>query len=202
MLSQFWSNMPDIAAEGKRDVNCEISVALVRHPRPEVPPGICYGRLDLALHKDAPAQIEAAVHVLRSFAPACIWSSPALRCQAMARALAQAHAAPLHHDARLQEMDFGAWEGLPWNDVPRNALDLWAANPLAFAAPGGESGAELMARISAFHRDIVARGQSCVVVAHGGPLKLLRPLLLGAPVNLMAPSMPIGGVEIITVPAG
>ncbi len=100
------------------------------------------------------------------------------------------------------EMNFGAWEGLSWNEIPRDALDLWAADVLGFTPPGGESGADLVARVSAFHRDIVARGEACVVVAHGGPLKVLRPLLTGAKVDLLAPSMPIGGVEMITAPAG
>lgn len=179
-----------------------LRVALVRHPRPDVAPGICYGRLDLALHADAPAQVEAAVEVLRSFLPACIWSSPALRCQTMANALGLAFGVPVRHDARLLEMNFGTWEGMAWNDVPRAALDRWAADPIGFAAPGGESGHDLMSRVTAFHRDIVACDKPCVVVAHGGPLKVLRPLLEGKSIDLMAASMPIGSVQIITAPEG
>lgn len=188
--------------KGYNEVNGPMRVALVRHPRPSVAPGICYGRVDLALHPDAPAQIDTAVNTLRSFAPACIWSSPALRCQAMANALAVALGAPIRHDARLLEMDFGAWEGRPWDKIPRDALDCWAADPLAFAPPGGESGAHLVARVSAFHHDIKARAQTCIVVAHGGPLRVLQPLLSGTKVDLLAPSMPIGGVDIFTAPAG
>lgn len=183
----------------KRETSDDWRVALVRHPRPRVAPGTCYGRTDLDLHPDAAAQIEAAVHLLRSFAPAHIWSSPARRCAAMAAALSHALHAPIHTDARLLELDFGAWEGQAWDDIPRDALDLWAADPLAFAPPGGESGANLVARITEFHQHIESRGTPCIVVAHAGPLKLLGPLLRHSPLDLLAPSMPIGAVEIVNM---
>lgn len=177
-------------------------VALVRHPRPQVAQGVCYGRLDLAVHSDAAAQIAAAVATLQTFAAARIWSSPALRCQALAHALSLALATPIRHDTRLLEMNFGDWEGLAWNDIPRDALDRWAADPHAFAPPGGESGADLIARTAGFHRQIAVHREPCIVVAHAGPLKILEKLLTGADIDLMAPSMPIAGIEIITAPKG
>jgi alpha-ribazole phosphatase len=171
-------------------------VALIRHPRPLVPAGTCYGRLDIPEHPDAAAQVAAAVVAVRSFRPAALWSSPALRCQGMARALAASLDTPLRHDARLLEMDFGAWEGMLWDNVPRDALDRWAGDPWGFAAPGGESGLELVARVSAFHDAIVEHASDCVIVTHGGPLKILRALRMGTEVDLMAPSMALGAVEL------
>ena len=173
-----------------------IRVALIRHPRPLVAAGICYGRLDLAEHADAAVQIAAVVGALQFFAPAAVWSSPALRCQGMARAVAASCGAKLHQDVRLLEMDFGAWEGLAWDDVPREALDRWAQDPLGFAPPGGETGHALVKRVSAFHAAIVAHSKDCVVVTHGGPLKVLRALRGGVAIDLMAPAMAIGAVEL------
>lgn len=167
-------------------------VALIRHPRPLVEPGICYGRLDLPEHPDAAVQIAATVEALRSFPSRMLWSSPALRCQGMALALAASLGAALHHDVKLLEMDFGAWEGMRWDDVPRDALDHWAADPLGFAAPCGESGRALVARVSAFYSQILRNGEDCVVVTHGGPLKILRALRVGADIDLMAPAMALG----------
>jgi alpha-ribazole phosphatase len=100
-------------------------------------------------------------------------SSPSRRC----REVAERIRLPVRIDPRLQELDFGAWEGCAWDDLPREALDRWAADPVGFAPPGGESGADLIARVSSFAADLVAGDGDCIVVSHGGPLKILVPLL-------------------------
>lgn len=167
---------------------------LVRHPRPRVASGVCYGRLDLHVHRLARPQIRAAVGRLAGFSPGAIFSSPARRCGGMAAAIGSACSVAPAFDARLLELDFGAWEGLAWNDVPREALDEWAADPYAFAPPCGESGAALVARVTTFHDDLVRMARNTVVVAHGGPLKVLHALLEGRSVDLLAPSPPLGEV--------
>ena len=100
-------------------------------------------------------------------------------------------------DDRLRELDFGGWEGLAWDTVPRAALDAWAAAPADFAPPCGESGAALLARVAAFQADLRAQAEDCVVVSHGGPLKLLAALLRGAVPDLLAPAPPLGSVTTI-----
>jgi alpha-ribazole phosphatase len=65
---------------------------------------------------------------------------------------------------------------------------------LTFAPPGGESGAELIARIRDFHGDLRRAQQDCVVVSHGGPLKVLRALFVGGPIDLLAPAPALGSV--------
>ena len=167
-------------------------LALIRHPKPLVAAGVCYGRLELDLHPEAEAQIALAVVALAGFAPEVVWASPERRCAAMAAALG----AP-RFDDRLLELNFGAWEGLAWDDVPRAALDRWAADPLGFAAPGGESGAALIARVSTFYADVRADGRDAVVVSHGGPLKVLRALASGRDVDLLAPALAMGAVVFV-----
>lgn len=165
-------------------------VALVRHLPTDLPRGLCYGRLDVPPGRGAdPAPLRAA---LAGFGPARWFSSPARRCRALAGALADG--AAIAEDTRLLELDFGAWEGLAWDDVPRAALDEWAADPWGFAPPGGESGAALVARLRSFHAGL---RQDCVVVAHGGPLKVLADLLAGRPVDLLAPAQPMGSLRIL-----
>ncbi len=165
-------------------------VVLVRHPRPLVAAGICYGRLDCALHPDGLAEIDRIVGELDGFRPRVVWSSPALRCRAVAERLSSAP----WFDERLLELDFGAWEGVAWDSVDRDALDRWAAFPLGFAAPGGESGAALVSRVTAFYRELMPSGEDAVIVSHGGPLKVLAALLSGREVDLLAPAPEIGSV--------
>ena len=65
---------------------------LVRHPKPRVAPGICYGRLDLELATPAP---EAASRIATQLPPGLpLWSSPARRCRDLAEAL---HPEPPEH---------------------------------------------------------------------------------------------------------
>lgn len=169
-------------------------VALVRHPRPLVVPGTCYGRLDLALHPDGVAEVGRIAEGLAGFGASRVWSSPARRCMAVADALGLA----VGYDARLWELDFGDWEGMAWDAVDRAALDGWAASPMEFAPPGGESGEALVARVRSFHAGLREAGEDCVVVSHGGPLKVLRALLRGDAIDLFAAPPALGQVEIVT----
>ncbi len=159
----------------------------MRHPPLAIAPGICYGRRDLAIADPASvARIVAQVRGLRG----TVWTSPLRRCRIVADAIGANHV-----DARLIELDFGAWDGMAWDAIPRADLDCWAADPLGFAPPGGESGASLVARVTSF-RDALPIGDH-VIVAHGGPLKVLAALLRGCPVDLMAASLALGSVTFI-----
>lgn len=85
-------------------------------------------------------------------------------------------------DARLQEIGLGAWEGLtapeayarfPWAEGPRRADPFrWH-----FMAPGGETLAEISARLAAFLADL--GDGPAVIVSHGIALRVLRGLCLG-----------------------
>ena len=175
-----------------------MKIALIRHPAPAIGAGICYGRLDVALSLDGSSAVPAIASQLIRFPTRKIWSSPARRCLALASAISAATNASVHQDARLLELDFGAWEGQRWDDVPREALDLWAADPLSFAPPNGESGAALIIRTESFHAHIMAQHQDCVVVSHGGPLKVLSALLRGTAVDLLAKAPAFGRVDIVS----
>lgn len=137
---------------------------LIRHPEPEVAPGICYGRLDV------PAKNAAVVASrLRAELPPGLplWSSPLRRCRELAGLL---HPAPMI-DERLAEMDFGAWEGQPWDAVPRAELDAWAADVAGYAPPGGESPRAVQQRILGFVGGLTA--DEAVLVTHAGVIRTL-----------------------------
>lgn len=144
--------------------------------------GRCYGRLDLAAAVDDGGLLARLVQT----GAATVWSSPASRCLALARPAAERLGVALRVDERLQELDFGAWEGLLWEAIPRADLDRWAADPVGFAPPGGESGGALLGRVAAFAAALRRRDQPCLVVSHGGPLRLLPALLRDEPPDLLA----------------
>ena len=76
-------------------------------------------------------------------------TSPRRRCRLLAEAIAAARGLELGEDARLAEMDFGAWEGRRWDALPRAELDAWAADFEGARPHGGESVAMLAARVGA-----------------------------------------------------
>ena len=147
---------------------------LIRHPRPQVAPGTCYGQLDLPLAED-PVQIAAG---LRPLLPArySLHASPLQRARLLAEALGQPAL-----DPRLMEIHFGEWEGRSYDSIG-SALDAWVDAPLDFAAPGGESPRQMAARVHAWLDGLLAAPvPAAVVVAHGGPLRSIAGRLLGIP---------------------
>ena len=126
---------------------------------------------------------------------ATIHTSPLHRCRLVADALAAAWGVTARQDARLIEMDFGAWEGLLWDDVPRPQLDAWAADLHGFTPPGGENGHQLIARVSAFWAEITETNGAHVIITHGGPLKVLTALTEGQPIDLNRPAPAMGAVR-------
>jgi alpha-ribazole phosphatase len=174
-------------------------IALIRHVVPLIAPGVCYGRLDVAVDPSAAERMASTLGLdPRLQGTSRVWTSPADRCRSLADRIARSLAVPLAADHRLWELDFGAWEGRPWEAIGRADLDRWASSVLTFAPPGGESGADLIARIRDFHADLHRDQLDCVVVSHGGPLKVLAALLLGKPIDLLAAAPAIGSVTCVT----
>ena len=148
---------------------------LIRHPKPDIAPGVCYGQRDIGLAEPAAAVAKR----LRPLLPAEyeLHASPLAR----ARLLAEELGAP-QLDERLKEIHFGEWEGQPF-DTLGTALDEWSRDPLGFRAPGGESAREMSARVLRWLDGLIAAApqQAVVVVAHGGPLRVIAGHLLGLP---------------------
>ncbi len=137
---------------------------LVRHLPTLVDAGVCYGRTDLATD---PAAQALALPALRAALPdAPIYSSPLQRCAVLANALGS----PVTFDARLAELDFGAWEMQRWDDIPRVEIDAWAADVAFYRPGGGESVADMAARIAGFCADV--DGPEAIVICHAGAIRL------------------------------
>lgn len=170
-----------------------MKIVLIRHPEPDVEPGICYGRrLDLAL---TPAGLLVAkslgAHPSLDGLKA-IWSSPARRCRIAAEMMSDHLNLPLSIDPRLHEFDFGEWEGRKWDHIPRDNFDRWAAETMTFRPPGGETAADLVGRITEFVRECIAANEDCAIVSHGGPLKILSAQFRGQHADPLAPSHAFG----------
>ncbi|MFZ2266009.1 MAG: alpha-ribazole phosphatase family protein [Azonexus sp.] len=145
---------------------------LIRHPRPLVEPGICYGRLDVAGEHP---ELVAARLLAELPAGLPVYSSPLRRCRELAGHL---QAQPVI-DARLAEMNFGDWEGRAWDDISRAELDAWAADVAGYAPPGGESPVAVQQRALDFVAGL--RVPEAVVVTHAGVIRVLMAHWQGLP---------------------
>ncbi|MEI7429429.1 MAG: alpha-ribazole phosphatase family protein [Betaproteobacteria bacterium] len=137
---------------------------LIRHPRPLIDAGICYGQLDVDC-EDPQAVAEQLKRSLPAGTP--IISSPLQR----ARKLALALDSQAQIDERLIEINFGEWEGQPWANINRADLDAWAADVLDFTPPGGESVADLQRRAIDFVSTLET--PRVALVTHAGILRAL-----------------------------
>lgn len=156
---------------------------LIRHTPCAIDSGVCYGQLDVPLPIDAAAAIQ---HTLRQVPRVeLVYSSPLQRCLILAARLAQRDACPLIRDADLRELAFGEWEGVRWDHIAREQSEHWSEDPWQRAPPGGETEAALHARVTrCLARMLHEPVQHIAVVAHGGPLRLLRCSLLNQPLAL------------------
>lgn len=147
---------------------------LVRHARPMVSDGVCYGSTDLPVHAREQQQVlEKLLPALPRRVP--IYSSPLQRCRTLASALAgPLDAGPVMPDARLAEMHFGAWELCAWDAISRAELDAWSADLVHYRPGGGESVLAMAQRVHAFRDDLRERGgDSAILICHAGTIRLL-----------------------------
>ena len=165
---------------------------LVRHPKPNVETGLCYGEMDVPLADGweigAQALQIALPEVLSESALASgktlCFHSPLTRAAQLADFISHQYSVPVK---ALQELSFGKWEGRLWKDIPRDQIDLWA-NDIVHSAPyEGESLQVVADRVWAWWlsiKDLLLSEASnkksvehCVLVAHSGVIKVLVSLL-------------------------
>ncbi|ABD53821.1 histidine phosphatase family protein [Jannaschia sp. CCS1] len=135
--------------------------------------------------RDVPADLSdtAAVARMRDHLPlgVPIISSDLIRCVATADAIAGGRLR-LPHDRDLREFDFGAWDGLGFEEVgnrdPVLSRAFWD-DPGDVTPPGGESWNDVATRVSAaITRHMAAHGD-LIVVAHFGAILCQIGMLTG-----------------------
>ncbi|MFW7381415.1 MAG: histidine phosphatase family protein [Oligoflexus sp.] len=139
-------------------------IRLIRHPKVAIKPGTCYGRLDVPLQE---GWQETARKLRCQFSGSLVITSPASRCEIFAKQLADTY----YVDDRLQELNFGGWEGIAWDTIERKSFDQWSANYIGRPTPGGESYLQL------FHRTVNCicewsqQSSDLSLVTHGGVIR-------------------------------
>ena len=151
-----------------------MDIYLVRHPQPVDADGLCYGRIDVAVTEQAIAAAAEAVWAQipgETLDGAHIYCSPSLRCVGLARRIASPREPMPTED--LMEMNFGQWQGLAWDAVPRQQLDAWAKDVWGYRPGGGESAEMVAARWQRWLSQLPRNsGGSVVAVTHAGVIRV------------------------------
>lgn len=180
-----------------------------RHPKAIGAAGRCIGRTDLCLD---PRKAKRLAHRIRCHArrlalPREVVTSPLQRSADVGRWLARwgwQH----RIDTALAEIDFGAWDGLTWDEIGESAVSAWCADIARHADHGGESVAMLFERC-AFWLSSVSGSSTRCVVGHAGWINAARllkddrglpetarawppPLVHGKLLQLHGPADPMG----------
>lgn len=117
-----------------------------------------------------------------------LYASPLERTRETAKAIAAHLGLRVTTDRGLLECDFGEWTGASLADLSRRPE--WVTvqqHPSGFRFPGGESFAELRARMAATVERLVAahEGEVIVAVSHADPIKVVVGDALGQSLDLV-----------------
>ena len=179
---------------------------LLRHAQPLDGHGVCYGAHELAVQ---PADTHSAAQAFLSAwggtqMPPEVWVSERTRAQDLAHALCAhwsiAGACAPRIDPRLNEFDFGQWEGVPWAQIPKAAVDAWTADFAHHRFGGQDSTGALVERVREALQHLLSASESAlplqtrqvVWVTHAGVIRAVNWLQRGQPTDtLRADTWPV-----------
>jgi alpha-ribazole phosphatase len=171
-----------------------MEIYLIRHTQTATDPGMCYGQSDIALANSFPDEMANLHDKLPEFDDDCkVFSSPLTRCLQLAETFSDT----VTTDVRLQELNFGDWEGKRFDDIDADVLRHWTDNFVTAAPPKGENFEDLYQRAGSFWQDLLAieasapahaprlrpvgEAEKVLVITHAGVIRALLARALNLP---------------------
>ena len=177
------------------------NVYLVRHGTPQLPDGKrrCIGRTDIPISAVGKTDGYRLQEWFARKQVQAVFTSPLRRCTATAHAIAN-QSIPVIEEARLQELDMGAWENLTFDEIAVRWPALYEQRGRHMGTvppPGGESFAQGGARFSEALESILACSSGdIVVVSHAGVMRGFLCGLTRTPFdNVRDIPQPCGGIS-------
>ncbi len=166
-------------------------VIFVRHGETDFPADkiYCDEVEDPPINELGLAQAKQAAESLSVLGAVTFYVSPSLRTRMTADIILSASLdSGMVYDEALRERRFGVWEGLYFHEIERDfaaEYQAWKRDQAAFKPADGESVYDLADRVVPFVREVVERhrGETVVVVAHVGPIRVLLSEALGMPIS-------------------
>lgn len=148
-----------------------MDIIFVRHGRTEMNERGCYGDIhDGGLSKEGISEIERLKETLEDFEFDCIFSSHMKRAMESASIIMREFIL----DDRLNEMNFGIFEGFNYEEInskyPQESKK-WAENFLGYRIPTGENLFDVYKRTAEFIEDVSKLYKSVLVFTHAGVIR-------------------------------
>jgi broad specificity phosphatase PhoE len=166
-----------------------LRIVLVRHGQTEWNAGSASGehfrgQIDVDLNAIGRAQAQAVADRLAEVDVAAIYASPLQRAMHTGQPVARRRGLEVQPIHGLLDINYGQWGGHSFDDVAAQWPDLyklWRTAPHRVQMPGGESLADVRARIDQGLHEIVARhdGEIVVLVGHQVVNKVSICVILG-----------------------
>lgn len=152
-------------------------ITLVRHGKVAGPAAL-YGRTDIEPSAEGYRDLIRTLNSLHVQTPISqLISSPRLRCLKVAQEFSATHQLSLYTEENLQEMNFGSWDGIPFDalsDEWKNIEAFWQS-PHSMQPPQGESLTDFAARVINSWELLMSDNtpEHKVIICHGGVIRIL-----------------------------
>ncbi|GAA3713751.1 hypothetical protein GCM10022421_21300 [Oceanisphaera sediminis] len=175
-----------------------------RHPKPLHAAGLCLGQTDVGVEQ---RKLRRLANQIQGFArrhrlPKEVWVSPLQRSRGVGTILA-ARGFRCNLAPALAEVNFGHWDGRPWQQIPRAEIDAWCERFADHAPGGGENLHQLFARVEGWLATL--ENQPQLAVGHAGWINAARLLAAGRGVPTQAGDWPrpvaYRALSVLTIPA-
>lgn len=183
---------------------------LIRHGQTEGSETLRYkGSIDVPLSEEGVRQMEKTARFIAGTSKtiSAIYTSNLQRARRSAEIIVEiAAGAPPIIVPDLMERNFGIWEGMSFDEIMQRypeEFGLWAADPLRFSPPEGETTIEVRDRAIRALDEVLRRhtargGDAAIIVAHGGINRIILCHFMGIPLeNIFRVEQDYGAVSII-----
>lgn len=157
-----------------------LNIYLLRHGKVDAAPGL-HGQADLKVDEAEQRKIAQAWQQTGREVEGII-SSPLSRCHDLAEILAEQQLLPLSVEPQLQELDFGDFDGIPFDMLSEhwNKLDAFWKAPAQHTIPNAESLDDFSHRVTCAWSQIINDiNDNLLIVTHGGVIRMILAHVLG-----------------------
>ncbi len=150
-----------------------MNLLLIRHTKPLIKSGICYGQTDLLLnYKDFLIKRKSILQKIQhlNIPWDVIYSSPLIRCAYLAKYIGKKLNLKIFFNDLLKEFHYGKWENLPYDEI-QSEMEEWSKDYINTPVPGGESLKMFIERTNKIYWDLINLNKNVIVVTHIGVIR-------------------------------
>lgn len=160
----------------------EKKIYLVRHTEIYNPNKLCFGQSEIPLEENFTVSFDWISDHLALSENASFYTSPLRRCTKLSDYLSNGNS---QADARIIELNFGAWEMKSWEEIPEKEIAQWKDDFVNYHIKNGESFNDLNDRAISFYQEICEKEneEDVVIVTHASVIRSIISYVLDFPLE-------------------